>query len=224
MNKKNPSIDIEDTLFEDALSSIDPEPNNTPSKSLDESPPMPSDQTAAASETLETSNTETDASKEKEYYERLLRVTADFDNFRKRTQKEKSDLLKYGNERLVLDILPVMDNFERALSSSDQSDAKSILDGVHMIFNQLNQALGKHGLKQESAMHKMFDPNLHEAMTQIPNNEHPPGTVVTEHNKMSFLNEKLIRPSLVGIACEVKPESKAADLEPEKTDEPSSTE
>lgn len=134
-----------------------------------------------------------------DYKNQFVRLSADFDNFRKRTFKEKTDYIKYGNESLLKDLLPIMDNFERALDSSSESDATSILQGVQMIFLQLTQTLEKFGLKGQDTKGQNFDPNLHEAMSNIEDESHPPNTVIEQHQKLYRYHEKLLRPALVTV-------------------------
>jgi molecular chaperone GrpE len=141
--------------------------------------------------------------KEQEYYDKFVRLTADFDNYRKRIQKEKTQYIKYGNENLLHDLLPILDNFERALDSSQDSDAKSILEGVRMIYGQLSSNLASHGLQAKSTVGQPFDPNMHEAMSHVESDQAQAGTVLQEHQKMYMYHDKLLRPALVTVAKEM---------------------
>ena len=134
-----------------------------------------------------------------EYRDRWVRVTADFDNFRKRVQKEKADMIKYGNENLIKELLPVLDNFERAMAAPNAGN-DSFAQGVQMIHQQLLMMLERFGVTSESAKGKIFDPNLHEAMSYKEDSSVDPHTVLEEHQKMYFLNKKLIRPALVTVS------------------------
>ena len=138
--------------------------------------------------------------KSAEYYDQLLRLQADFDNYRKRTQKEKTELVKYASEQLVGELLPVLDNFERATSSAQTSDMAAFAQGVEMILRQLQTTLSKVGLKAMESVGQPFDPNLHEAVLRIDSDEHPENTVVEELQKGYFLKEKVLRPSMVKVS------------------------
>lgn len=136
-----------------------------------------------------------------DYYNRLQRLQAEFDNFRKRTLKEKEELVKYASERVVAELLPVIDNFERALEAAKNSqDISSFAQGVEMIFRQLNNVLGKEGLAPIEAVGQAFDPNIHEAIMQVESEEHPANTVVEEVQKGYYLKDKVLRPSMVKVS------------------------
>lgn len=139
--------------------------------------------------------------KANEHYDHLLRLQAEFDNFRKRTQKEKTELIKYAAERLVADLLPVLDNFERAASAAKvNSDITAFSQGVDMIFRQLHSVLTKEGLKAVEAVGQPFDPNIHEAVLRIDSDEHPENTCVEELQKGYYLKDKVLRPSMVKVS------------------------
>ena len=135
-----------------------------------------------------------------ENYERLLRLQAEFDNYRKRTQKEKAEIINYAVERLVGELLPVLDNFERAACAAKaNSDIAAFSQGVEMILRQLQNVLSKEGLKAVEAVGQPFDPNIHEAVLRIDSEEHPENTVVEELQKGYYLKEKVLRPSMVKV-------------------------
>jgi molecular chaperone GrpE len=139
--------------------------------------------------------------KAEEHYDHLLRLQAEFDNYRKRTQKEKAELIKYASERIVEDLLPVLDNFERAASAAKANpDIIAFSQGVDMIFRQLQTALSKEGLKAMEAVGQPFDPNLHEAVLRVASEEHPENTVVEELQKGYYLKEKVLRPCMVKVS------------------------
>src|SRR5512143_1823186 len=107
------------------------------------------------------------AAKADEHWDRLLRTTADFDNFKKRAAREKQEAIKYANESLLQKLVPVLDNFEMALAAAQKAGAdsgQSLQAGVSMIFQQLKTALGEAGLEEVDAVGKPFDPNFHEAL------------------------------------------------------------
>ncbi|MFH1262151.1 MAG: nucleotide exchange factor GrpE [Pseudomonadota bacterium] len=153
----------------------------------------------------------TEEPKADDTYDRLVRVTADYENFRKRTQKEKAELIRYGNENLLREVLPVLDNFERAVEHAQKSaDVESIRTGVELILSQLKTTLDRFGLTTQPSVGEPFDPLVHEAVNHIPSDEFPPNTVMNEHQKAYFLNSRLLRPALVTV-------SKGEEAAPEAT-------
>lgn len=135
----------------------------------------------------------------KEEYEALhdkyLRLSAEFDNFRKRTLKEKADLTKFAGENLLLDLLPVVDDFERALDViPDEESVKAIREGTILIYNKLKDFLRQNGVEEIDALHQEFDTDIHEAVTKIPAPEKKlKGKVVDVIQKGYFLNGKVLR-------------------------------
>ena len=139
--------------------------------------------------------------KAEDHYGQLQRLQADFDNYRKRTQKERIELIKYASERLVVELLPVLDNFDRAVSAAKVNpDFTSFSQGVEMILRQMQTALSKEGLKAMEAVGQPFDPNLHEAVLRVDSEEHPENTVVEELQKGYYLKEKVLRPCMVKVS------------------------
>ncbi len=146
---------------------------------------------------------QTKATKADEHWERLLRTTADFDNYKKRAAREKQDAIKYANESLVGKIIPVLDNFEMALAAAQSSSAdglKSLQDGVAMIQTQLKAVLTDAGLEDIDATGKPFDPNLHEAVSQQESKDVAEGHVLQQLRKGYKLRERLLRPATVIVA------------------------
>ncbi len=133
-----------------------------------------------------------------EYYTRLQRLQADFENFRRRTRLEKEELLNYGAEGLICGLLPVLDNLERALAAT--GDDAGLQKGVEMIYQQLKDTLAGQGLVPICAVGQEFDPAKHQAVMQFPSAEHPDNHVVEEFQKGYLLKEKVIRPSMVKVA------------------------
>jgi molecular chaperone GrpE len=133
--------------------------------------------------------------------ERLLRLAAEFDNYKKRTSKEYQQLIKTANENLILQLVSVLDNFELALRSSHKAtNFDALHQGVELIYQHLMEILAREGLVAIEAMGKPFDPHRHEAVMQVQNGNHPPDTVVGEMQKGYLLGEKLIRPSRVFVS------------------------
>jgi len=128
----------------------------------------------------------------------LLRTQADFDNYRKRKQKEIQEIHQYSGEDFIIDILPVVDNFERALASSkDEEDP--FYKGVKMIYQQLLNVLEKHDVKEIEALGKVFDPNYHEAVMQVNTDEYENDTVTEVLRKGYLYHSKVIRPTMVKV-------------------------
>src|SRR5690606_17098895 len=128
------------------------------------------------------------------------RLKAEFDNFRKRTQREKEEISKYAAERIILSLLPVIDNFERAIeSTANNKDFESFSQGVNLIFRQLYKVLEDEGLKAIEAVGQQFDPNLHEAMMKEESDQEE-NIVLEEFQKGYFLKDKVIRFSKVKVS------------------------
>ncbi|HPU30070.1 MAG TPA: nucleotide exchange factor GrpE [Syntrophorhabdaceae bacterium] len=133
--------------------------------------------------------------------ERLLYLQADFENFKKLKNKEKQDLLKFGNEVLIKELLPVIDNLERALDHSlKTNDYKGIHEGVSLVLNEFLRVLERAGLSRVEAVGKKFDPNLHEAFYQEERDDVEPDIVLSELQKGYMLNGRLIRPAMVTVS------------------------
>jgi molecular chaperone GrpE len=144
------------------------------------------------------------AAKADEHWDRLLRITADFDNFKKRAAREKTDAIKFANEGVLQKLIPVLDNFDMALAAVQSADGgaatQSLQTGVNMVFQQLKKALAETGLEEVDATGKAFDPNLHEAVSQKETTEVPEGHVVQQLRKGYKFRERLLRPASVVVA------------------------
>lgn len=131
----------------------------------------------------------------------LAYLAAEFDNYRKRVAREQEAIVSYGNERILLAILPFLDNLERAISQSQiTGNAEALLSGVQMTYEQILGGLRKFGLEQISAVGEPFDPNLHEAIAKISQEGTSEGTVLAESHKGYLLNGRLLRPAQVTVA------------------------
>ncbi|MCK9857210.1 nucleotide exchange factor GrpE [Paenibacillus sp. ATY16] len=136
-----------------------------------------------------------------ENQQRYLRAQADFDNFRRRTQKEKEDLAQYASMKLIGQLLPVVDNFERAVSAaSANQDFEALAKGVDMIFRQLEQTLQQEGLKAMDAVGEPFNPEFHQAIMTVESDEHEEGIIVEEVQKGYILKERVLRPAMVKVS------------------------
>ncbi|MFC5532101.1 nucleotide exchange factor GrpE [Cohnella yongneupensis] len=132
---------------------------------------------------------------------RYLRAQADFDNFRRRTMKEKEELAQYATSKLVGQLLPVLDNFERALAANGEgAQSDSFAKGVDMIYRQLSQVLEAEGLKPMDAVGQPFDPEHHQAIMQVESDEYEEGTVVEVIQSGYWLKDKVIRPAMVKVS------------------------
>ncbi len=137
----------------------------------------------------------------KEQYDRLLRVAADFDNYKKRASREKEEWAKFANEDLIKAILPFIDNLERAVNHSEKSkDIESLVEGTKLTVQQLLQALGKFGVSPIDCLGKPFDPAVHEAMLLVETDRHKPNHVVEEFRRGYLLNDRLLRPATVSVS------------------------
>ena len=134
-----------------------------------------------------------------EHNDRYKRLLADFDNFRRRTRQEKEELSNIVAQNVILELLPVLDNFERALGSAATQDAGKMLSGVEMIYRQLAQVLEKSGLTPVESVGKNFDPQQHEAVMRVEDAEQSDGMIVEELQKGYAVKGKVIRPSMVKV-------------------------
>ena len=134
-----------------------------------------------------------------EHIDRYKRLQADFENLRRRTRQEKEDLSVVVAQNILLDLLPVVDNFERALGSAAAQDATKVLQGVEMIHRQFVQTLEKCGLTPVEALGQIFDPQKHEAVMRVEDETQADGTVVEELQKGYAVRGKVIRPSMVKV-------------------------
>ena len=131
---------------------------------------------------------------------RYLRLYAEFDNYKKRIQKDKEELLRYGNESLLHDLLPVMDSLEMALQHASDSSSEGLIRGVEITFREFQRVVEKFGLLPIAAMGKPFDPSVHHAMAQVERADLDDKTVVEEFRKGYMLGDKVLRPSLVAVS------------------------
>jgi len=137
----------------------------------------------------------------KENYDRLLRTAADFENYKKRTAREKEDWTKFANEDLIRAILPFIDNLERAVNHAQKiADTGVLVEGVRLTLQQLLQTLNKLGLSSFESVGKPFDPAMHEAMLVVETDKHEPNQVVEEFQKGYLLNDRLLRPATVSVS------------------------
>ncbi|KIL44461.1 nucleotide exchange factor GrpE [Jeotgalibacillus soli] len=160
---------------------------------------QPVAEAAETEEAVEVSSENWEA-KYEEAENRYLRLRADFDNYRRRIQKEEEAKVKYRAQSLITDILPALDNFERALNIEvSDEQTQSLLKGMQMIHSSLLEALKGEGLEIIEAVGKTFDPHLHQAVMQVSEDGVEPNTVVEEFQKGYRLKDRVIRPSMVKV-------------------------
>ncbi len=198
-NKKNPFCEdnIEEKNDEAAAEQVENENNTQESEtSVDEN----------------SSNEENDEKTqlEKKYEElnnNYIRLAADFDNFRKRTLQEKEELSKFTTVQLMNKIASVLDTFERAQEQlKDIDNCQTVKESYEVAYKQFLDTLKKMGMEEIEAIGKAFNPNEHEAITQVPTNEYEPDTIAYVAQKGYKLNDRIIRPALVGVAKKLEDE------------------
>ncbi|MCP4108903.1 MAG: nucleotide exchange factor GrpE [Desulfobacteraceae bacterium] len=138
----------------------------------------------------------------KENYDRFLRLSAEFDNYKKRSTREMDSFRKFANESIVKELLPVVDNLERAIDSSSNGDGSedSIVEGINMTLKEIMKVLEKYGVQPVQALEKPFDPTFHEAVMQEESEEHGDNTVIKEFQKGYVIHDRLLRPAMVVVA------------------------
>jgi molecular chaperone GrpE len=148
----------------------------------------------------------------KEHYDRLLRMAADLDNYKKRAAKEKEEWVKFANEDLIKAVLPFIDNLERAINHAEKvEDAGVLIEGVRLTIQQLLQALNKFGLSPFESQGKPFDPAFHEAILMVPTDQHEPNRVMEEFQKGYLFNDRLLRPATVSVSKPTGKEAQATE-------------
>ena len=154
-----------------------------------------------------------------DYLDKFQRVSAELENFRRRVQRESELSARYSSLPLIRDLLPALDNVTRTIQAAEQTGKiDDLLQGLQMIMSQFDQVFGNHSAKPIPAVGETFDPNLHEALQQIPTDEHPPMTIIQELERGYSMHDRVIRPSKVIVACAPPAETaddEAADSESE---------
>jgi molecular chaperone GrpE len=190
------------------------EPKEIPIQDLDESEDEQAEETGAPDGQAADEETEKDplaalqaqvdamTQERATLYDQLLRRQAEFENYRRRIDRERSETYTRARAEVLLELLPVIDNFERALASLENSggDAESLRHGVELIHKQFKDALTKFGLEPVESVGQTFDPHVHEAVTIEPTDKHKENTVIEEFQRGYRLGEKLLRPAKVKVA------------------------
>ncbi|MDA0967739.1 MAG: nucleotide exchange factor GrpE [Proteobacteria bacterium] len=202
--KETNESEIIDDINIDNTDAINPDNNDTNEEPAEE----------------ETQETEEDILKEeiKTLKEEKIRVLAEMENLRKRFDREKIDSIKYGSVNFARDILSPGDNLERALSAINQEEEhpqsiKNLIEGLLMVKKELSTALEKNGITKIESLDKKFDPNLHQAMMEIENNDLEEGIVVQEIQTGYMMHDRLLRPAMVGVS---KKPQKPTEVESDK--------
>jgi molecular chaperone GrpE len=139
--------------------------------------------------------------KAQENYDRLLRLSAEFDNYKKRTSREMREMVKYANEKFVIELLTVVDNLERAIESAPEgSEDEPLLQGVQLTLSEVLKMLERQDVKPVESLGAPFDPNFHQAMMQQEAEDQPPNTVIQEMQKGYTMHDRLIRPAMVVVS------------------------
>ena len=182
------------------MSDQDKEEETTAQQNTDEASGAMGSEMAALRQQLEAKEQEA-----KSNYERLLRQAAEFENFKKRTMREREESIRFANEALIKDLLPVVDNLERAVAHAQGGgNGKPLVEGVEMVIRGILDVFSKYGVTQIEAIGQPFDPVKHEAMAQVETDDHEPNTVVEEHHKGYLLHTRLLRPALVSVSKQGK--------------------
>ncbi len=153
--------------------------------------------------------------------DQLLRIAADFDNFRKRSRKEIEEVRRRTIEDTLREVLPIVDNLERAADSmTGATDVSAVSDGVRMVLRGFEDIANRLGLKRVSAVGNQFDPTCHDAVQQEETNEHAPGTIISEVVPGYFLGDRLLRPAMVVVAKPVSSADKSnGDADQDRSDQ-----
>jgi len=150
---------------------------------------------------------EAEQEKSKEYLNRLKYLQADFENYRKRVEKEVQEAIQRGNEKLVACLIDIMDDLESAIQAGETTENKdALLEGIKMVHKNLDKLLEKEGLERLECVGQAFDPNMHEVLAEVPTKNHQSGTVLEETRKGFMFKGKVLRPSIVKIASETSEE------------------
>jgi len=138
----------------------------------------------------------------RENHDRMLRLAAEFENYKKRTNREMEDLKKYATENLIRQLLTIVDNLERAIASAsaDNQNGQSVVDGVALTLAEVMKILEKHHVSPIESLGVPFDPSFHQAMCQEESDAHPPNTVVQEFQKGYMIHDRLLRPAMVVVS------------------------
>ena len=153
-----------------------------------------------------------------EYFDRFLRLQAEFDNAKKRMQRDQQEFIKYANEQIIVELLGILDDLERSVEAreSNHQDPQAFLKGIEMILSHLYEMLKKHKVRPIEAKGKQFDPHQHEALMQTESNEYKEDTVIAELQKGYVLGDRVIRTAKVQVAKQPVHENKTEESKEQK--------
>lgn len=178
--------------------------------------PKAEDETQAAEAPQERSPLEEAEAERDRLKDQLLRVAADFDNFRKRTKKDLEHAERRAKEDVLREVLPIIDNLERAVQAAQNAtEVSSVAAGVEMVLKLFEDTAARLGLEKITSVGQRFDPSVHDAFQQQESSEHPPGTIIAEYQPGYRLGDRLLRPAMVVVAK--KPSEPAQGSEAEET-------
>jgi len=194
--KKNISIETDDNF---SKKSDEQEPVETTDSSLEINQEEETENTEQLKKQLEEAKQEIS-----QEHDQLLRLSAEFENYKKRMSRQMNDFRKYANEALLKDLLSIVDNLERALNTSgekiDESIQSCVIEGVEMTLNEILKLLSKYNVTSIDALGKPFDPVFHEAVMQETSEEQPENTIINEFQKGYLIHDRLLRPSMVVVS------------------------
>ncbi|MGX4669640.1 nucleotide exchange factor GrpE [Cerasibacillus sp. JNUCC 74] len=182
-------MDIKEQVTEDAVESAE----IIDTEETDEANDV-NDETSELERKLEELEVEKD-----KLHDRLLRIQAEYDNYKKRTLKEREADRKYKSQDLIEELLPALDNFERALQVEKTEATASIIEGITMVYNQIKEALASQGAEEIASVGEEFDPNIHYAVMQVEDESQPSNIVIEELQKGYKLKDRVIRPAMVKV-------------------------
>ena len=185
-----------------------PDPGNEGRESAQETEATPEVKDQEVLKKLEEKEKEANA-----HYDKYLRAAADLENYKKRMAREHTDLVKYGNEKLIKDLMPILDSLDRALKQANDvsAEVQAFIDGLKLIEAQFMACLQKHGVEKIEARGKDFDPNLHQAVMMIESEDFEDNKVVEEFETGYLLNGRLLKPAKVSVSKHVIKNAEAAD-------------
>jgi molecular chaperone GrpE len=213
--KSDSEVDDKKETAAEAIDKDAQDPKDEPQKSDQKDEPQKSDQNQARDPMKELEEKLTAKEQEaQENYDRLLRVSAEFENYKKRTSREMEEFRKFSNQSLIKEMLSVVDNLELAMNSTDGQKAidKGLLEGLEMTHREILKVFEKFNVTPISARRQMFDPTFHEAVMQEETDDFPENTVVNELQKGYLIHDRLLRPAMVVVA---KSKTKKDDNNPQ---------
>ena len=202
-------------------SSEESQPTSTSDTQLDETPSEANlGFSEEASESTDRDQTEAQSEEQKAqeelqiFKDKYMRLAAEFENYKRRAQRDQSDAIRYANESLLKNLLPTIDNLERAIQSGiDASASGALIEGVQLTHKQFLETIGKLGVRQVSSAGGDFDPNIHQAVAHVESETTAPNTVVEEFQKGYFLHDRILRPAMVTVAKEKSDQAESSSTQ-----------